>query len=318
MSTDINIPESALIVPDSRPVHWNLHRLRLFLTVARLGSYTAAARELSIAQPAVSHQVKALEGELGVHLFDRRGRGIELTSAGHALLETCNDVFHSLDEGARALAELSVGARGTVDIAADTTSGIYVVPAALGSFHRSHPGIDVTLHVENRDGVLRRLTERTCDLAVMADPPSAIGVEVAPFVLDRLVAIAAPDHPLGGQGSITLGTLTEERFLLREVGSGTRAATERLFARAGLRLEPAMELGSTGAIKQAVAAGLGISVVSRWAIDLELQVGRLALLDVVGLPIERRWSIVNLEARRLTAAAGVCRAFLEAHAASGS
>ena len=127
------------------------------------------------------------------------GGGIELTPAGHALVETCNDVFHRLDEGARALAELRVGARGTVDIAADTTSGIYVVPAALGSFHRSHPGIDVTLHVENRDGVLRRLTERTCDLAVMADPPGAIGVEVAPFMLDRLVAIAAPDHPLRGR-----------------------------------------------------------------------------------------------------------------------
>ncbi len=318
MSDDVNIPEPASIERDSRPVHWNLHRLRLFLTVARLGSYTAAARELSIAQPAVSHQVKALEGELGTRLFDRRGRGIELTSAGHALMETCNDVFHRLDEGARALAELSVGTRGAVDIAADTTSGIYVVPAALGSFHRSHPGIDITLHVENRNGVLRRLTERTCDLAVMADPPGAIGVEVAPFTLDRLVAIAAPDHPLRGQRSISLTTLTEERFLLREVGSGTRAATERLFGRAGLRLEPAMELGSTGAIKQAVAAGLGISVVSRWAIDLELQVGRLTVLNVVGLPIERRWSIVNLGARRLTAAAGVCRDFLKAHAAFGS
>ena len=318
MSDDVLMQKSTSLPEDVRPVHWNLHRLRIFQTVARLGSFTAAASELSIAQPAVSHQVKALEGELGAHLFDRRGRRIELTSAGRALAETCNDVFHRLDEGARALAELSVGARGTVDIVADTTSGIYVVPTALGSFHRAHPGIDVTLHVENRNGVLRRLTERTCDLAVMADPPGAIGVEVAPFMLDRLVAIAAPDHPLGGQRSISLARLIEERFLLREVGSGTRAASERLFARAGLRLEPAMELGSTGAIKQAVAAGLGISVVSRWAIDLELQVGRLMVLDVVGLPIERGWSIVNLRARRLTAAAGVCRDFLKAHAASSS
>ncbi len=318
MSHDGDIPESASNDPGPRPVHWNLHRLRLFLTVARLGSFTAAARELSIAQPAVSHQVKALEDELGAHLFDRRGRWIELTPAGRALAETCSDVFERLDEGARELVELRVGARGSVDIAADTTSGIYVVPGALGSFHRAHPGIDVRLHVENRNGVLRRLTERTCDLAVMADPPGSIGVEVAPFMLDRLVAIAAPDHPLEGQRSISLATLAEERFLLREVGSGTREATDRLFARAGLRLEPAMELGSTGAIKQAVAAGLGISVVSRWAIDLELQVGRLTVLDVVGLPIERRWSIVNLKTRRLTAAAGVCRDFLEAHLVSGS
>jgi DNA-binding transcriptional LysR family regulator len=299
-------------------IHWNLHRLRLFMTVARLGSYTRAAHELSIAQPAISHQVKALELELGVDLFERRGRHIELTPAGRALAETCDEVLHRLDEGARALAELSAGTRGAVDIAADTTSGIYVVPAALGSFHRAHPAIDITLHVENRTGVLRRLSERTCDLAVMADPPSAIGVEVAPFTLDRLVAIAAPDHPLRARRAISLATLAGERFLSREVGSGTRAATERLFARAGLRLEPAMELGSTGAIKQAVAAGLGISVVSRWAIDLELQVGRLAVLDVAGLPIERRWSIVNLGTRRLTAAAAVCRDFLESHALPGS
>jgi DNA-binding transcriptional LysR family regulator len=299
---------------DGRNVHWNLHRLRLFGTVARLGSYTAAARELSIAQPAISHQVKALEADLGAALFDRHGRGIELTAAGRVLLETCTDVFHRLDEGARALAELSAGARGSVDLAADTTSGIYVVPAALGQFHRLRPGIDVTLHVENRNGVLRRITDRTCDLAVMADPPGAIDLEVTPFRFDRLVAIASPDHRLRAERSISLATLAGERFLSREVGSGTRAATERLFARAGLRLDPAMELGSTGAIKQAVAAGLGVSIVSRWAIDLELQVGRLVVLEVAGLPIERQWSIVNLRARRLTAAAAACRGFLESHA----
>jgi DNA-binding transcriptional LysR family regulator len=309
---------SAFFGTAARPVHWNLHRLRLFLTVARLGSYTAAGRELSIAQPAISHQVKALEDDLGVALFDRHGRGIELTVAGRALAETCTEVFHRLDEGARMLAELSTGARGSVDLAADTTSGIYVVPAALGQFHRLHPGIDVTLHVENRNGVLRRITDRTCDLAVMADPPGRIGLELAPFRFDRLVAIASPDHPLGAERSISLAALADERFLAREEGSGTRAATERLFARAGLRLDPAMELGSTGAIKQAVAAGLGVSIVSRWAIDLELQVGRLVVLDVAGLPIERQWSIVNLRARRLTAAAAVCRDFLEMHAVTAA
>ena len=313
MSADEFIPESAFIA-ESPAVRWNLHRLRLFMTVARLGSYTVAARELSIAQPAISHQVKSLEAELGARLFDRRGRHIELTAAGRTLLETCIDVFHRLDDGVRALAELEAGTRGKVDIAADTTSGIYVVPAALGRFYRLHPGIDVTLHVENRTGVLRRVNDRTCDLAVMADPPGSIGLVVAPFRFDRLVAIASPEHRLRAERSISLARLSEQRFLTREVGSGTRAATDRLFARAGLRLDPAMELGSTGAIKQAVSAGLGVSIVSRWAIDLELQVGRLVVLYVIGLPIERQWSIVNLGARRLSAAAAVCRDFLEAHA----
>ena len=314
MYSDTHMYDSASQGEHPAAVRWNLHRLRLFQAVARLGSYTAAARELSIAQPAISHQVKSLESDLGAQLFDRRGRHIELTAAGETLLETCTDVFHRLDEGARTLAELDAGARGTVDIAADTTSGIYVVPAALGQFHRLYPGIDVTLHVENRTGVLRRINDRTCDLAVMADPPGSIGLHVAEFSLDRLVAIAAPDHPLRSERSISLATLGGERFLSREVGSGTRAATERLFARAGLRLDPAMELGSTGAIKQVVSAGLGVSIVSRWAIDLELQVGRLAILDVAALPIERRWSIVNLTARRLSAATAACRSFLEAHA----
>jgi DNA-binding transcriptional LysR family regulator len=318
MSIERNILNAASLRPDGRPVHWNLHRLRLFLAVARLGSYTAAARELSIAQPAISHQVKALEDDLGAALFDRHGRGIELTVAGRALVETVTEVFHQLDEGARTLAELSSGARGSVDLAADTTSGIYVVPAALGQFHRLHPGIDVTLHVENRNGVLRRITDRTCDLAVMADPPGRIELDVAPFRFDRLVAIASVDHPLRAERSISLARLAGERFLSREAGSGTRAATERLFARSGLRLDPAMELGSTGAIKQAVAAGLGVSIVSRWAVDLELEVGRLVVLDVAGLPIERQWSIVNLHGRRLSAAAAVCREFLEWHAVTAA
>jgi DNA-binding transcriptional LysR family regulator len=291
---------------------WDLHRFASS-DGGPARQHTAAGRELSIAQPAISHQVKALEDDLGAVLFDRHGRGIELTVAGRALAETCTEVFHQLDEGARTLAELNAGARGSVDLAADTTSGIYVVPAALGQFHRLHPGIDVTLHVENRNGVLRRITDRTCDLAVMADPPGRVGLELAPFRFDRLVAI-----PLGAERSISLAALADERFLAREEGSGTRAATERLFARHGLQLDPAMELGSTGAIKQAVAAGLGVSIVSRWAIDLELQVGRLVVLDVVGLPIERQWSIVNLRGRRLTAAAVVCRDFLEWHAVTAA
>ncbi len=311
MSDGSGIPEHTSVSPsERRPIHWNLHRLRLFWAVARQGSYTRAARELAIAQPALSHQVKALEREVGSALFERHGRGIELTPAGRSLADTCGAVFHELAEGERALVELEAGARGSVDIAADTTSGIYVVPRALGAFHRQHPGIDLILHVENRDGVLRRLEERSCDLAVMADPPHQAGIDVLPFLFDRLVVIAAPDHPLARRREIALEAVAVEHFLLRERGSGTRTSTERLFARAGLTLQPAMELGSTGAIKQAVAAGLGISAVSSWAIELESRLGRLTVLDVVGFPIERRWSLVNLHARRLDPAAAACRAFL--------
>jgi DNA-binding transcriptional LysR family regulator len=293
---------------------WNLHRLRLFRAVARSLSFTAAARELAIAQPAVSHQIRSLEEELGVQLFTRHGRRVALTDVGEVLLEAVDDVVHRLDDGARAMSEVRAGLRGSVAITADTTSGIYVVPRALGAFHRARPTIDITLSVENRRGVLRRLVDRTCDLAVMADPPREIDCDLAPFLLDRLVVIAPPDHPLNGRPAIAAEALAGERFLVREPGSGTRAATERFFARSGRPVAPAMELGSTGAIKQAVAAGLGVAVVSRWAIDMELTLGRLAILSVAGFPIERRWSIVNLRARHLSAAASEARAFLTAYA----
>jgi DNA-binding transcriptional LysR family regulator len=299
-------------------VHWNLHRLRLFRAVARRLSFTRAASDLAIAQPAVSHQVMAFERDLGVRLLDRHGRGVQLSEAGLMVLEAADEVLGRLDDLSRMLAELEAGERGSVDIAADTTSGIYVVPGVLGAFHRSHPMIDIKIHVENRLGVMRRLTERSCDLAVMASPPQEIRCDVLPFLADQLVVVAAPEHRLAGRSTIDPATLAQERFLAREPGSGTRAATERFFARHGLELRIAMELGSTGAIKQAVAADLGIAIVSRWAIDMELRLGRLAVLDAAGFPIERRWSIVSLQGRRLSGATLLARRFLADHAAAAT
>jgi DNA-binding transcriptional LysR family regulator len=284
--------------------------------VARHQSFTEAARQLAVAQPAISHQVKALEGDLGVVLFKRRGRGIELTDAGRALLDLCADVFARLEQGERELGELETGNRGNVDIAADTTSGIYVVPRALGAFHRAYPAVNVTLRVENRGGVVRRLADRSCDLAVMATPPAELDVDLEPFLFDELVVVAPPEHGLAPATGITLARLADEKFLVREAGSGTRTATERLFARSRLTLQVAMELGSSGAIKQAVAAGFGIAVISRWAIELELELGRLVVLDVAGMPVRRRWSLVSLASRRLSSSARLCRDFLSAHAAT--
>ena len=301
-----------------RPVAWNVHRLRIFQAVAHALSFTGAARDLSIAQPAVSHQVKALERELGAILFERRGRSVALTDVGEALLLTADDVLHRLADGERVLAEIGDGLRGSLDVAADTTSGIYVVPGALGAFHRAHPAIDISLRVENRQGVIRRLTERACDLAVMADPPREIGCDVAPFLIDELVVIADPQHPVAGRSSVPVQALSAERLLIREPGSGTRAAVERFFARAGLPLFAAMELGSTGAIKRAVAAGLGVAVVSRWSIELELQVGRLVVVDATGFPIERQWSLINLRDRRLSKAAVLAQSFLVEYAERSS
>ncbi len=301
------------VLPD---LNWNLHRLRIFLVVARNGSFTRAAQELHIAQPAVSHQVKALERDLGVELFERGGRRIGLTPAGEVLATSCRDVFSRLDESAQALAEIATGTGGMVTLAADSTSGVFVVPRALGAFHRLYPAIDITLRVDNRAGVIRRLRDWECDLAVMASPPAELGCEVEPFLADRLVVVAPPDHPLAGQVRVNPRQLTHERFLLREPGSGTREATARFFARRGLPLSVGMELGSGEAIIQAVSAGLGVSVISRWAIELELRAGRLVILPVEGFPIERSWSIVRLRERRLTAVVRTCREYLVQYAQS--
>ena len=295
---------------ESQIPDWSLHRLKVFWAVAHHLSFTRAAEELSIAQPAVSHHIRSLELDLGVELFERRHRRIALTDAGVILFETCGDVFARLRDSAEELAGIRGGTGGSIVIAADSTVGTYVIPHALSSFHRAYPNVDIALQVDNRGGVIRRLREWQCELAVMASPPSDLDCEIEPFLLDRLVVVGPPDHPLAHEPLISISRLAEERFLIREQGSGTREATLRLFEQAGRRLHPAMELGSGEAIQQAVSAGLGIAVVSRWTVDLEVEAGRLVVFRAEGFPLERRWSIVRLRERRATTATRHCHDFL--------
>jgi DNA-binding transcriptional LysR family regulator len=288
----------------------NLHQLRIFHAVAEYGGYSRAAEALYLSQPGVSLQVKALEKSIGLPLFEKVGRSQHLTEAGRELLGYSERIFALLDETRLVMEELGGGRRGTVKVAASTTAGIYVVPPALGAFHRESPGVKLTLDVLNRFTVQKRLLDNEVDLAVMGLIEDAHDLEVATFVPNELVVIASPRHPLAREKRITLDDLKDDNLLMREAGSGTRIDTERLLGARGMQVHIGMELRSSGAIKQAVAADLGIAVMPLAALELELELKRLLVLDVVGFPVHRHWSLARRAGGHPSAAASALWDFL--------
>jgi LysR family transcriptional regulator, low CO2-responsive transcriptional regulator len=291
----------------------NLHQLHIFQAVAEHGSYSRAAGALYLSQPGVSLQVKALERSIGLPLFEKVGRTLHLTEAGRELLGYSERIFALLDETRLVMEELGGGRRGTVKVAASTTAGIYIVPPALGAFHREFPGVKLTLDVVNRFTVQKRLLDNEVDLAVMGLIEDAHDLEVAQFLPNELVVIASPRHPLAKKQQTTLDELLRETFLLREAGSGTRIDTQRFFEARDLNIHVGMELRSSGAIKQAVAADLGIAVMPLAAIELELAVGRLTVLDVEGFPVHRHWYLARRSGSHPSAAATALWNFLIAY-----
>lgn len=291
----------------------NLHQLHIFRSVAEHGSYSRAATALYLSQPGVSLQVKSLERSIGLPLFEKVGRTLHLTEAGRELLGYSERIFGLLDETRLVMEELGGGRRGTVKVAASTSAGIYIVPASLGAFHKEFSGVKLTLDVLNRFTVQKRLLDNEVDLAVMGLIEDPQDLEVAEFVPNELVVIASPGHPLSSRSSITFDELTRETFLLREAGSGTRIDMQRIFETRGATLHVGMELRSSGAIKQAVAADLGIAVVPLAAIELELAVGKLCVLNVVGFPVRRYWYLARRAGSHPSAAASALWNFLLAY-----
>ncbi|MBI3976691.1 MAG: LysR family transcriptional regulator [Chloroflexi bacterium] len=288
----------------------NLHQLRIFQAVARHLSYRRAAEELILSQPAVSMQVKALEKSVGQELFEQIGRRIYLTEAGRELSTYCTRIFALLDEAQQVLDDLKGLQRGALKVVATTTVGIYVVPRALGIFHRRHPSINVSLSVENWSAAHDLLTRNEVDLAVGGYVEDDHDLAFEPFMPNELVVIASPEHRLAGQSRIPLQELQSEVFLVREAGSGTRATMEGALRERGFIPRLGMELSRNGAIKQAVAADLGIAVLSRQACLYELASGALIALDVEGFPVLRHWCVVHLRDKHLSAAALAFKQFL--------
>jgi DNA-binding transcriptional LysR family regulator len=290
-------------------VHLTLRQLKVFESVARHLNYTRAAQELFLTQPAVSMQVKQLEQQLGVALFEQLGKRIHLTEAGREVLGYVRTVTQQLDELEGVLNHIKGLSGGKLRISVATTAN-YFIPTLLGTFSRRHPGVTISLDVTNRETLLQQLSENTVDLVIMGQPPAELDAEADAFMENPLVIVAPPGHPLAREKKIPLTRLQEETFLVREPGSGTRIAMERFFAEREMHLKTGMEVGSNEAIKQSVQAGLGLGLLSRATIEQELTLKRLVVLDVADFPIMRHWYLVHRRGKRLSAVAEAFRQFM--------
>jgi DNA-binding transcriptional LysR family regulator len=293
-------------------MHITLRHLRVFEAVARHASISRAAAELHLTQPAVSMQVKQLEEQVGVALVEHIGRQLHLTDAGHELRHHARRIAAQVVELQSAMAQLRGLERGLLRLAVVSTAN-YFLPPLLADFTAHHPGVRITLHVANREAVLGALADNLTDLAITGQPPDDVPVVAQHFMDNPLVVIAPPTHPLAGHPRIPLKALEQETLVVREPGSGTRAAMERHFAAHGIEARSGSELGTNEAIKQAVRAGLGLGVVSAQTIELELATQRLVVLPVETFPIMRHWYVVHLSHKRLSPAAQAFRSMLLAH-----
>ncbi len=284
-----------------------LRQLKVFEAVARHLSFTRAAEELYTTQPTVSIQLKQLADIVGQPLLEQIGKRIYLTDTGRELLKVCREIFDGLDRFEMLVSDMNGVKAGKLRIAVITTAK-YFVPRLLGIFCQRYPGIDVSLKVTNRERVLQRMADNMDDLYVLGQPPEHMDVEFEPFLENPLVVLAARNHLLAGKRKIPPKRLEGEQFLMREQGSGTRLATEQFFRERGLKLKVRMELGSNEAIKQAVAGGLGIAVLSAHTLALERSIDELAILDVQGFPIRRHWYLAYPKDKQLSV---VAKAFLE-------
>jgi DNA-binding transcriptional LysR family regulator len=289
--------------------HLTLRQLRIFEAAARQLHFGRAAAEMNLTQPAVSLQLKGLEEQVGLPLFEQIGRRMHLTQAGDELLLHARAVLSQLRAAEEAIGALK-GAGGGELLLAVTSTAKYFAPRLLSDFRAKHPAVKVRLTVSNREAVIRELTENTIDLAVMGRAPSGLDCEALAFAKHPLAIIAAPDHPLARRRRLALKDLAGETFLIRERGSGTRAAMERMFATHGFQPAETIEMSSNETIKQAVMAGMGVSFLSLHTAGLELETGRLAVLRVVGTPVMRDWFVINREGKRLSPAAAEFKAFL--------
>lgn len=280
-------------------MHFTLHQMKVFDAVARHLSFTRAAEALFLTQPAVSMQIKQVEAQAGLPLFEQIGKKIFLTDAGQEFARHSRAIMRQDHELRQVMAEMKGMTRGRLSIAVTSTAN-YITPRLLGNFCARHSNITVSLSVNNRETVLRQLEENDTELAIMGKPPEQHDLLAESFMENPLVVIAPPGHRLTEKQHIPLQSLHGEHFILRESGSGTRVAMERFLQEKGVVFSADMEMSSNEAVKQAVQAGLGLGIVSLQTITLELETKRLAVLDVQDLPIMRHWYLVHRQGKRLS------------------
>ena len=286
-----------------------LRQLQILDSASRTLSFSRTSEALHVTQPAVSMQMRQLEELAGLALFERVGRRLHLTQAGEELARYAREVLRTVEQADEVLAGLRGLQGGRIRVAVTSTAK-YFAPKLIALFAKRHPEVEIRLLVNNREVVIGALAANEVDLAVMGKPPDALDTVSAEFAEHPFVVVAAPDHPLARRRHVPLSAFAAETFLVREPGSGTRAAMERFFAAQGIEVRIGMSLDSNETIKQAVMAGMGLAFISRHTVGLELSVGELAVVHAPGLPVMRAWNVVRLAAKRLPPAGEAFEAFV--------
>jgi DNA-binding transcriptional LysR family regulator len=283
-------------------MHITIRQLQVFASVAKHLSYTRAAEELHLTQPAVSMQVKQLEKSVGLNLFEQIGKKIYLTEAGNVVLEHAISITSKLKSIENDLEQLKGidGGRLAVCIASTVN---YFATRLISRFSQAYPSVQISLDVTNRHELLKRLETNEPDLVLMGRPPSSADLTSTAFMDNPLVIIANPHHPLANESNIPIQRLTGEKFVLREQGSGTRSAMEEIFEKHNVKPSVSTQLSGNESIKQAVEAGLGLALVSFHTVDLELKANRLTTLDIQHFPILKKWHIGHRSGKHLSATA---------------
>ena len=287
--------------------HGMLPQLAVFEAVARLSSFTKAADELHLAQPTVSAQIKKLADNLQIPLFEQIGKRIYLTPAGEKLYKGCQLLFTTLSDIEESLSDLRGLEHGRLRLAVSTT-GKYFVPRLLAEFVKLHPAIEVSLQIHNRNTLIDRLSRNEDDLYVFSNPPNDFEIVTQPILPNPMVVFAREDHPLVHEKKISIEQLKNEKFIMREPGSGTRMVAYEAFDHHGLEPRVQMELSTNEAIKQAILAGLGISILSQYTLGLDTFEPRLSILNVQDFPIEKQWQFVYPVGKQTSS---VSRAFMD-------
>ena len=287
----------------------NFHQFHVFYIVARCRSFSRAAEALDISQPAVSIQVQELEKTLGITLFHRRARGLPLTEVGETVYGYAHRIFSLSSEMQEAIQDIQGLRTGHLHLGASTTPGEYILPVAIGRFRQHYPGVQVKLNISNTRSIVSQILQRELDLGMIGSSLESGGeeLEMSTYVMDEIVLVTGPDHPLAKRGKLSLDEMMAEGLVIREEGSATRKTAEECFAHLGIHPRIAIELGSNQAVKLAAEAGVGVGVISRYGIGAEVKAGLLQVLEVEGWHCTRPLTLVYLREKHLSPAQ---RAFL--------
>jgi DNA-binding transcriptional LysR family regulator len=292
----------------------NFHQLKIFYTVAQQQSITQAAFDLRLTQPAVSQQIKTLEKELGIALFERGGPKLLLTQAGEAFYRSTVTILHAKDEAERTIAELGAATKGKLILGANTTGGMYLLPRIVRAFKESHPVTEIILQIESTEWLYQKILENVIDLAVVGGPTEDRRFGVEAICLDRLALIVSPSHRFAVAAKVSLGDLKGEPFVVPTQGSRTRQLVERELKAAGIAPNVVMQLMGTEAVKRAVAANLGVAFVSQYAVEREGRPAELKVVSVAGFGLQRDMELIYRKQKYFSPVAERFREFVHAYA----